>query len=164
VPPESRLALSALRSKAIQKQRGTAIRLESRETANTHKSLNRLAAEVLEDTVDGAHVWQLDADDPPPGHLVHRQNRTRTLKFDHPGLDTAATRDRARLLIQNGIGRRRLIRAGGSRSGPALLRIVDADEKEAIRRRHLAAGGAVARLERRPEIGRAPGAIADAPQ
>lgn len=163
MPPASRLALSALRSKAIQKQRGTAIRLESRETANTHKSLNRLAAEALEGHGRRRHVWQLDAD-APPGRLVHRQNRTRTLKFDHPGLDTAATRDRARLLIQNGIDRRRLIRAGGSRSGPALLRIVDADEKEAIRRRHLAAGGAVARLERRPEIGRAPGAIADAPQ
>lgn len=31
-------------------------------------------------------------------------NRTRGLKFDHPGLDTAATRDDTRLLIQNDIG------------------------------------------------------------
>lgn len=31
-------------------------------------------------------------------------NRTSALKFDHPGLDTAATRDGERLLIQNDIG------------------------------------------------------------
>ena len=31
-------------------------------------------------------------------------NRTRPLKLDHPGLDTAATRDGPRLLIQNDIG------------------------------------------------------------
>ncbi len=31
-------------------------------------------------------------------------NRTSVLKFDHPGLDTAATRDGERLLIQNDIG------------------------------------------------------------
>ena len=31
-------------------------------------------------------------------------NRTAPLKFDHPGLDTAATRDGERLLIQNDIG------------------------------------------------------------
>lgn len=70
-----------------------------------HKSLNRMAADVSDDTVDGAHVWQLDADDRPRvAAFMRGLNRTRKLKFDHPGLDTAATRDGARLLIQNDIG------------------------------------------------------------
>jgi uncharacterized protein Yka (UPF0111/DUF47 family) len=70
-----------------------------------HKSLNRLAAELSDDTVDGAHVWQLDADDRPRiAAFMRGLNRTRGLKFDHPGLDTAATRDGTRLLIQNDIG------------------------------------------------------------
>lgn len=70
-----------------------------------HKSLNRMAADVSDDTVDGAHVWQLDAGDRPRVTAFMRGlNRTRKLKFDHPGLDTAATRDGARLLIQNDIG------------------------------------------------------------
>lgn len=70
-----------------------------------HKSLNRLAVDMSDDTVDGAHVWQLDADDRPRvAAFMRGLNRTRRLKFDHPGLDTAATRDGARLLIQNDIG------------------------------------------------------------
>jgi uncharacterized protein Yka (UPF0111/DUF47 family) len=70
-----------------------------------HKSLNRMAAEMSDDTVDGAHVWQLDAGDRPRvAAFMRGLNRTRKLKFDHPGLDTAATRDGARLLIQNDIG------------------------------------------------------------
>lgn len=70
-----------------------------------HKSLNRMAADMSDDTVDGAHVWQLDAGDRPRvAAFMRGLNRTRRLKFDHPGLDTAATRDGARLLIQNDIG------------------------------------------------------------
>ncbi|WP_292584339.1 DUF47 family protein [Mesorhizobium sp.] len=70
-----------------------------------HKSLNRMAADMSDDTVDGAHVWQLDAGDRPRvAAFMRGLNRTRKLKCDHPGLDTAATRDGARLLIQNDIG------------------------------------------------------------
>jgi uncharacterized protein Yka (UPF0111/DUF47 family) len=70
-----------------------------------HKSLNRLAAEMADETVDGAHVWQLNAEDRPRiAAFMHGLNRTKGLKFDHPGLDTAATRDGTRLLIQNDIG------------------------------------------------------------
>ncbi|RWL82163.1 MAG: DUF47 family protein [Mesorhizobium sp.] len=70
-----------------------------------HKSLNRMAADMSDDTVDGAHVWQLEAGDRPRvAAFMRGLNRTRKLKFDHPGLDTAATRDGARLLIQNDIG------------------------------------------------------------
>lgn len=70
-----------------------------------HKSLNRLAADLSDETVEGAHVWQLEADDRLRiAAFMRGLNRTRGLKFDHPGLDTAATRDGARLLIQNDIG------------------------------------------------------------
>lgn len=72
-----------------------------------HKALNRLAAEVASDTVDGAHVWQLDPDGsdvPRVSAFMRGLNRTRALKLDHPGLDTAATRDGTKLLIQNDIG------------------------------------------------------------
>lgn len=70
-----------------------------------HKALNRLAAEVSSETIDGAHVWSLKAADRPlVAAFMRGLNRTRGLKFDHPGLDTAATRDGERLLIQNDIG------------------------------------------------------------
>ncbi|BBK40072.1 hypothetical protein STVA_00920 [Allostella vacuolata] len=70
-----------------------------------HKRLNRLAAGMSEDTVEGAQVWQIEAADRPRiAAFMRGLNRTRGLKFDHPGLDTAATRDGRRLLIQNDIG------------------------------------------------------------
>jgi uncharacterized protein Yka (UPF0111/DUF47 family) len=70
-----------------------------------HKNLNRLAADLSDETVDGAHVWQLEADDRlRVAAFMNGLNRTKKLKFDHPGLDTAATRDGTRLLIQNDIG------------------------------------------------------------
>ena len=70
-----------------------------------HKSLNRLAADVASEELDGAHVWQLT----PGGRaliaaFMRGLNRTSALKFDHPGLETAATCDGDRLLIQNDIG------------------------------------------------------------
>ena len=70
-----------------------------------HKALNRLAAELSSETIDGAHVWQVDAlDRPRIAAFMRGLNATRALKLDHPGLDTAATRDGARLLLQNDIG------------------------------------------------------------
>ena len=70
-----------------------------------HKALNRMAAELSSETIDGAHVWQLsDLDRPRVAAFMRGLNRTRALKLNHPGLDTAATRDGRRLLLQNDIG------------------------------------------------------------
>jgi uncharacterized protein Yka (UPF0111/DUF47 family) len=70
-----------------------------------HKALNRLAAECSEEIVSGAHVFGLHPEDRPPVEsFMQGLNETRALKFNHPGLDTMATRSNGRLLIQNDIG------------------------------------------------------------
>lgn len=70
-----------------------------------HKQLNQLAGTLSNETIDGAHVWQLlPADHAHVEAFMRGLNRTAPLKFDHPGLDTAATRDGNRLLLQNDIG------------------------------------------------------------
>lgn len=70
-----------------------------------HKSLNHLSAQMSDETVAGAHVWQIDDSDRQRiAAFMRGLNRTKKLKFDHPGLDTAATRDGDILLIQNDIG------------------------------------------------------------
>lgn len=70
-----------------------------------HRALNQLANTVSSEQIDGAHVWQLlPADRACVVAFMRGLNRTAPLKFDHPGLDTAATRDGERLLLQNDIG------------------------------------------------------------
>ena len=72
-----------------------------------HKALNRLAARLATESIDGARAWQLAPDGRDHARVaafMRGLNRTRALKLDHPGLDTAATRDGDRLLIQNDIG------------------------------------------------------------
>jgi uncharacterized protein Yka (UPF0111/DUF47 family) len=70
-----------------------------------HKQLNHLAGSLSNEEIGGAHVWQLQpADRPHVEAFMRGLNRTAPLKFDHPGLDTAATRDGKRLLLQNDIG------------------------------------------------------------
>jgi len=70
-----------------------------------HRALNRLAMQLAEETLDGAHAFGLqEADRPRVRAFMRGVNRTRHLKFDHPGLDTAATHDDGALLIQNDIG------------------------------------------------------------
>jgi uncharacterized protein Yka (UPF0111/DUF47 family) len=70
-----------------------------------HKQLNAMAGEIATENLDGAHVWQIDDGDRPLIQaFMHGLHRTALLKFSHPGLDTAATRDGSRLLIQNDIG------------------------------------------------------------
>jgi len=70
-----------------------------------HKALNHMAAGLADEAIDGAHVWALNAADRPRIEAFMRGlNRTKAAKFDHPGLETAATRDGTRLLIQNDIG------------------------------------------------------------
>jgi hypothetical protein len=61
-----------------------------------HKALNRLAARLSGEDIDGAHARQLAADGsdrPLVAAFMRGLNRTRPLKLDHPGLDTAVTRD-----------------------------------------------------------------------
>ena len=70
-----------------------------------HKQINRLAASLTTELIDGAHVWELQpADRPRVEAFMRGLNRTAPLKLDHPGLDTAATRDGRRLMLQNDIG------------------------------------------------------------
>lgn len=70
-----------------------------------HRSLNRLSAAHAEETLAGAHVYGLLADDRPAVEAFMRGvEQTRKLKFGHPGLATTAARSGARLTIQNDIG------------------------------------------------------------
>jgi uncharacterized protein Yka (UPF0111/DUF47 family) len=70
-----------------------------------HKELNRLAVQCAEEIVGGAHTHGLAASDKPAvAAFMRGLNRTRELKFDHPGLDTIAIRSGGRLIIQNDIG------------------------------------------------------------
>ena len=69
------------------------------------KQINHLAKTLASKVIDGAHVWQLgDSDHGLVIAFIRGLNRTAPLKFDHLGLNTAATRDGARLLMQNDIG------------------------------------------------------------
>lgn len=70
-----------------------------------HKQLNALASTLATEEIDGAHAWQIAPEDRPLVQAFMRGlNRTAPLKFSHPGLDTAVTRDGSKLLIQNDIG------------------------------------------------------------
>lgn len=70
-----------------------------------HKSLNRLAAAHAEEDFAGARVHGVNTDDRTAITAFMRGlERTRKLKFDHPGLSTTAARTGNRLVIQNDIG------------------------------------------------------------
>lgn len=70
-----------------------------------HKQINALAGGLATEVIDGANVWDIrPADRAQVSAFMRGLNRTAPLKFDHPGLDTVATRDGDRLLIQNDIG------------------------------------------------------------
>lgn len=70
-----------------------------------HKELNKLQQRVATEKIDGASVYGItDADRPLVATFMAGVNRTRELKFDHPGLGTTATRSGERLVIQNDIG------------------------------------------------------------
>lgn len=70
-----------------------------------HKELNRLQRQLATEMIDGACVYGVRDDD---RSLIRAfmagVNRTRELKFDHPGLGTTATRSGDRLMLQNDIG------------------------------------------------------------
>jgi hypothetical protein len=70
-----------------------------------HKALNRLATDCSEEILAGAHVFGLQPEDRAAVEsFMQGLNETRALKFNHPGLETMATRSGGRLLIQNDIG------------------------------------------------------------
>jgi uncharacterized protein Yka (UPF0111/DUF47 family) len=70
-----------------------------------HKQINHLAGDLASEVIDGANVWDLQPGDRERvAAFMRGLNRTAALKFDHPGLETAATRDGERLLLQNDIG------------------------------------------------------------
>jgi uncharacterized protein Yka (UPF0111/DUF47 family) len=70
-----------------------------------HKQINHLSGELASEVIDGANVWELQPEDRARVVAFMRGlNRTAALKFEHPGLETAATRDGERLLLQNDIG------------------------------------------------------------
>jgi uncharacterized protein Yka (UPF0111/DUF47 family) len=70
-----------------------------------HKELNRLQQKIASEIIDGACVYGIQAADRPLiAAFMSGLNRTRELKFDHPGLGTTATRSGDRLVLQNDIG------------------------------------------------------------
>jgi len=72
---------------------------------DVHKALNGLQATLSEEVIDGAHVWRIaEGDRVLVQAFMAGVNETAPLKFDHPGLDTTATRAGERLVIQNDIG------------------------------------------------------------
>ena len=72
---------------------------------DSHRALNRLQAEIATETLDGASVYGIHADDRELiAAFMSGLRRTAPLKFDHPGLGTTATHVGGRLLIQNDIG------------------------------------------------------------
>ncbi len=84
------------------RQRGDSLHLL---VMDLHKQINALSSELATEDIDGAHAWQVHDDDRPLIQAFMRGlHRTAPLKFSHPGLDTAVTRDGKRLLIQNDIG------------------------------------------------------------
>jgi len=70
-----------------------------------HKAINALQARLYQESVDGARVYGMeDHDRELVRAFMSGVNRTAGLKFDHPGLETSATRRGDTLLIENNIG------------------------------------------------------------
>jgi len=70
-----------------------------------HKALNALQTRISSLHIDGASVYDIDKSDHALiAAFMRGVNRTRSLKFDHPGLGTTATRSGKCLIIQNDIG------------------------------------------------------------
>jgi uncharacterized protein Yka (UPF0111/DUF47 family) len=70
-----------------------------------HWELNRLQSTLSVELLDGAHVYGLtDVDRRLVRAFMRGVHETAALKFDHPGLETTATRDGDHLAIQNDLG------------------------------------------------------------
>jgi uncharacterized protein Yka (UPF0111/DUF47 family) len=70
-----------------------------------HKELNRLHGQIAGESIAGAHVFGISASDRALiAAFMDGLNQTKALKFDHPGLETTATRAGGKLVIQNDLG------------------------------------------------------------
>ena len=70
-----------------------------------HKTLNRLQGDLSRESVDGARVYGLRAQDKELVRAFMRGlNSTQALKLDHPGLGTTAALNGKQLVLQNDIG------------------------------------------------------------
>ena len=70
-----------------------------------HKELNKLQSLIYQESIDGARVYGItDNDIGLIRAFMSGINKTKKLKFEHPGLDTTVTRSGDTLLIQNNIG------------------------------------------------------------
>ncbi len=70
-----------------------------------HKALNRLQAEIATENVEGALTYGLRTEERSlVAAFMKGVKRTQSLKFDHPGLGTTASRVGTKLVIQNDIG------------------------------------------------------------
>lgn len=71
-----------------------------------HKELNRLQAEIYQESIYGASIYGIseDSDKLLVKAFMAGVNETAKLKFDHPGLGTTATKTCDDLVIQNDIG------------------------------------------------------------
>lgn len=72
---------------------------------DAHTALNALQASIASENIDGARAYGITTDDRARiAAFMRGVNSTRSLKFDHPGLSTTATRSGERLVLQNDIG------------------------------------------------------------
>ena len=70
-----------------------------------HKLINKLQADLAQESIDGAKAYAVgDADRLLIRAFMKGLNTTAPLKFDHPGLDTTATRSADKVIIENDIG------------------------------------------------------------
>jgi uncharacterized protein Yka (UPF0111/DUF47 family) len=70
-----------------------------------HKAINAIQAGLYRESVEGARVYGIeDRDRELVRAFMRGVNQTAGLKFDHPGLETSATRHGDTLLIENNIG------------------------------------------------------------
>jgi uncharacterized protein Yka (UPF0111/DUF47 family) len=70
-----------------------------------HKTINALQIGLYQESVEGARVYGIeDRDRELVRAFMSGVNQTAELKFDHPGLETSATRRADTLLIENNIG------------------------------------------------------------
>ena len=70
-----------------------------------HKTLNRLQGDLSRESVDGARVYGLRAQEKELVRAFMRGlNSTQALKLDHPGLGTTAALNGKQLVLQNDIG------------------------------------------------------------
>ncbi|TVQ57935.1 MAG: DUF47 family protein [Chromatiaceae bacterium] len=72
---------------------------------DAHRAINRVQADTVIETIDGARAHRLSAEGRQRVQaFMAGLNRTAFLKFDHPGLATTATEYEQQVLIQNDIG------------------------------------------------------------